>query len=184
MGNDVAERVYTTVDKSQWGEGAWTDEPDKVQWKDEATGLPCLANRGPLGAWCGYVGVNADHPLYESDYYISEWGEELSAEEKARAALINPIEVHGGLTYAAHCAHGPEESSICHIPDPGDPDDVWWFGFDCAHSGDIVPAMEARDRERGWAPIRAGYESYADLAYVRSQVERLAKQLASVEAAA
>ena len=31
-------------------------------------------------------------------------------------------------------AHG-EASFICHIPGPGRPKDVWWFGFDCAHSG-------------------------------------------------
>lgn len=48
---------YRTADKSQWGEGPWTAEPDKRQWRDEATGLPCLIVRGPHGAFCGYVGV-------------------------------------------------------------------------------------------------------------------------------
>jgi hypothetical protein len=62
------ERVYSTVDKSTWDAGAWMDEPDKVEWRDEATGLPCLAVRGPMGAWCGYVGVPPDHPDHGSDY--------------------------------------------------------------------------------------------------------------------
>jgi hypothetical protein len=39
MGN-AAERVYTTVDKSEWGAGPWNDEPDKVQFTDKETGLP------------------------------------------------------------------------------------------------------------------------------------------------
>jgi hypothetical protein len=31
------------VDKSTWGEGPWNNEPDKAQWQDEATKLPCGA---------------------------------------------------------------------------------------------------------------------------------------------
>ncbi len=38
---------YRTVDKTGWGEGPWQSEPDKRQWQDEATGLPCLIVRGP-----------------------------------------------------------------------------------------------------------------------------------------
>jgi hypothetical protein len=50
----TTEREYRTIDKSAWGPGPWTDEPDKVQWTDTATGLPCLAKRNPRGGhWCG-----------------------------------------------------------------------------------------------------------------------------------
>jgi hypothetical protein len=41
------------VDKSWWPRGPWDDEPDKVQWPDEATGLPCMVKRGPVGSFCG-----------------------------------------------------------------------------------------------------------------------------------
>ena len=44
---------YRTIDKSQWGEGPWQDEPDKIQWQDEETGLPCLIVRGHMGFLCG-----------------------------------------------------------------------------------------------------------------------------------
>lgn len=60
-------QTWTTVpNKADWGPGPWVDEPDKAQWTDEATGLPCLAvrSRGSTGAWCGYVGVHADHPFH------------------------------------------------------------------------------------------------------------------------
>lgn len=169
-----AERVYSTVDKTDWGPGPWQDEPDKVQWKDEATGLACLAKRGPGGQWCGYVGLAPGHALYEKHY-----GDVYDLLD------YDAVNVHGGLTYADHCAEGPEESSICHVPDPGEPDNVWWLGFDCAHSRDLSPAQAARDRlryeETGspiWLPLTDGTEQYRTLAYVQSETRRLAGQLA------
>lgn len=56
------------LDKAEWGQGPWQDEPDKVQWRDGATGLPCLIVRGPHGAFCGYVGVLDTHPWHRKDY--------------------------------------------------------------------------------------------------------------------
>lgn len=38
-------REYRTIDKTGWPIGQWTNEPDKVQWIDEATGLDCLIVR-------------------------------------------------------------------------------------------------------------------------------------------
>jgi hypothetical protein len=138
---------YRSVDKSTWGPGPWQDEPDKVQWQDEATGLPCLIVRGPSGAWCGYVGVPRPHPSYGEDYdYVN-------------------VEVHGDLTYAGKCqGHG----RICHLVEAGEDDDVWWLGFDCSHSWDFSPGYRSR---------MDGDETYRDQAYVAAEVENLAKQL-------
>jgi hypothetical protein len=138
---------YRSVDKSTWGPGLWQDEPDKVQWKDEATGLPCLIVRGPHGSWCGYVGVPSSHPVYEMDY------DNITAE------------VHGGLTYARKCQ---ENGHICHLVENGEDDDVWWLGFDCNHSNDFAP---------GYRSLMDGGETYRDQAYVVAEVEKLAKQL-------
>lgn len=161
----TADRQYTTVDKSSWGDGPWRDEPDKVQWVDEATGLDCLINRGPLGALCGYVGLPPDHPCHGADY----------DEVKAQGGYVD---VHGGLTYADRCQESDNETvGVCHVPLPGRPADVWWLGFDCAHSGDVAPAMEARYRARGEAPIRMGYESYRTVRYVQRKVTDLAALL-------
>ena len=114
-------------DRSEWGKGPWDDEPqDKIQWLDEASGLPCIVKRNPMGNWCGYVGVPAGHKFYQMDY------ENVDIEHP-----------HGGLTYAAVCvAEGGPEHSICHIVEPGEPDDVWWLGFDCAHHMDVVPGLQ------------------------------------------
>lgn len=156
------------VDKADWGEGPWQTEPDRVDFVHE--GLACLALRNPRhGNWCGYAAVPLGHPLYGKDYGEPD------------------VEVHGGLTYADRCS-GP----ICHVPAAGEPDDVWWFGFDCAHAFDLAPGMEARERElckitgrldimeRRLKLDRALRDVYRDLPYVRHKIERLAEQLAAV----
>lgn len=141
---------YTTIDKSAWRRGEWDNEPDKVQWQDEATGLPCLVKRnGMVGILCGYVGVDSSHPHYGKGY----------------SELID-IDVHGGLTYAAGCSHGDETTNICHIPSEGEPDNVWWFGFDCNHCFDFAPGMPYM-----------GDGGYRNLAYVKSVCTQLARQL-------
>lgn len=157
------------IDKSTWGDGPWSAEPDRVAWAH--AGLPCLALRGPLGSWCGYAAVPPGHPLHGTSYDVPD------------------IHVHGGLTYSGACA-GP----ICHVPTPADSDDVWWFGFDCAHAGDFSPALDARLRTLDQRSPRAIYdharavahdgirEVYRDRAYVQAETDRLADQLGRVAA--
>ena len=154
-------KTWTTTDKSSWGPGPWQDEPDKEQYADEATGLPCLIKRNHFGALCGYVGVSEGHPWFGKDYSNID------------------ADVHGSLTYADFCQEGDDEGeTICHIPAPGEPDRVFWLGFDCGHSFDIAPAMEARDMERGWEPIRMPESSYKTVAYVKAECAQLAGQAA------
>lgn len=197
---------YRTIDKSGWGNGAWVAEPDKKQWKDPTTGLPCLIVRNPVGALCGYVGVPNGHPAYGKDYDDVE------------------VDVHGGLTFAHRCAKTPTEEDwqkwrehllarrdeakqyprgdvanalrdraaeldgfdaysawvtaahICHKVAAGESDDVWWLGFDCAHSGDLCPTSEMRIPSSSYLRSR---ETYKDIAYVMDQVTSLAAQLAA-----
>lgn len=172
------ERSYTTIDKSSWGYGPWEDEPDKIQWVDEATDLDCLIVRNRMGALCGYVGVPPAHPWHGKAYNekVVEGGHEW------HGRIDGIIDAHGGLTYSDSCDEDAEEAEgICHVPLPGRSPDVWWFGFDCAHSCDISPAYEARDRERGYAPIRSGYEAYRTVSYVHLECSKIARQLATIE---
>lgn len=145
-------KEHTYIDKSEWTKGPWQHEPDHVEWKDENTGLPCMIHRGPSGALCGYVGVPASHKFYEESYYEPD------------------VDVHGGLTYADKCQHGPAGESICHVPEPGDSDDVWWLGFDCAHAGDVCPKYTSYHECHS-------YGAYRDLDYVKNEVTCLASQL-------
>lgn len=171
MADEVLDR---TVDKSEWGVGPWTTEPDRAEWRH--AGLPCLAVRGPefSGHWCGYVAVPPGHPLHGKGY----------------SEIDHDLAVHGGLTYAHECA-----GHVCHVPKPGEPADVWWFGFDCAHAGDLSPAYRAKYLTHGY-PFRSDpydhakavaahdwtvEDVYRTLDYVQAEANRLAEQLAAVQ---
>lgn len=165
------------MDRSKWVAGPWDDEPeDKVEFRH--AGFACLIVRGPAGAWCGYVGVPPGHPAHGVGYalvrVVGEEGE------------IDLPSVHGGLTYSNGCQG--EGGHICHVPAPGEADNVWWLGFDCNHSGDVSPREESmhlrypekRDlfepqigRPTGWGSF---YE-YRTVGYARHQTEKLAEQL-------
>lgn len=148
------------VDRTGWPEGPWDREPDRIEWKTQA-GLVGLMVRPRHGGWCGYVAVPPEHPEHGKSY----------------GAIENEIDVHGGLTYAEACA-----GVVCHVPAPGEPDNVWWFGFDCVHHNDFAPG-HARS-ENFMRTLIEGFPSrargeYRDEAYVRAEVERLAVQLAA-----
>lgn len=160
---DDTATTYHTMDKSDWGDGPWQDEPDKVQWIDEATGLDCLIVRQGAGALCGYVGVPPDHPWHGVDYGYHDGDPN------------GQVEVHGGLTFADRCHESDDPSTgICHIPAEGRPADVWWFGFDCAHAFDLAP------RYAQYSVLPDG--TYRDMAYVKAEVASLARQIAAVSA--
>ena len=150
--------------KSTWGEGEWQNEPDKKQWQDEKTGYPCLIHRGSSGSLCGYVGISEGHNLHKVDY------DGFS------------VEVHGGLTYSGFCNPSSEdEYGICHVPEPGDPDNVWWVGFDTAHAFDYCPAIRAVLRGMG-SDLDRG-DTYRTMDYVEAEVASLAAQLKALEVA-
>lgn len=113
--------TQTWLDRTRWPSGPWDDEPDRADWIDEKVGLPCLAIRQPIGAWCGYVAVPPRHPWHGLGYDDID------------------VRVHGGLTYA-----GPsyEDSSPQRIGLLGESDDAWWIGFDCGHLGDRAPLLD------------------------------------------
>lgn len=158
-------------DRTGWPPGPWDDEPeDRVEWRH--AGFPCLLVRGPMGAWCGYVGVPPGHLAHGKDY-----------------GDVN-VDVHGGLTFARPCH---EDGPICHVPAPGEPDEVWWLGFDCNHYTDVAPKMLAleamvdalmpdrprilSDDARADARELLGV-SYKSRDWVRAETNGLAEQLA------
>lgn len=115
------------VDKSEWSRGRWNDEPDKKQWLDEVTGLPCLIVRGPMGSWCGYVGIEPSHPLYGKKYsyclpnneqtkkmldrpfgnggVIPFFLQALSENSDESISLDVLLDVHGGITFSDTCVN-------------------------------------------------------------------------------
>ncbi len=128
-----------TVDRSGWGSGPWDNEPDYKEWVDQKTGLQCMAIRNPYGIWCGYVGLPVNHDLYGLG-----------------GSVFEDFHVHGGVTYASSHPRDPNET------------DLWWVGFDCAHSNDLCPDPKM-------AVLRKGV--YRTLSFVEDSCARLARQL-------
>ena len=146
--------------RSNWPAGEWDDEPDKAQWLDADTGLSCIAKRHHrTGHWCGYVGVPEGHSWFGKQY--------------------DDISARCELTYAAPCSHGAIESSICHVPEPGEPDNVWWLGFDFAHCDDASPQDHCYARDRGY-PFDPVIGTYKTLEYVKQVCKELAADIKGV----
>lgn len=128
----------------------WKDEPDHVEF--EYRGFPCIIHRVPShGALCGYAGLKPGHKYHGKDYDSIE------------------VEVHGGLTYSDKC-----QGEICHKAKSGEPEDIWWIGFDCMHSGDYLPGFAKYRKLMTWGdePL-----VYRDIPFVRKQIEQLVDQL-------
>ena len=151
----MSEQTWTFKERpvEAWGPGPWQHEPDRIQWTSP-TGFVCLALRTSLGAWCGYVGVPPAHP----------WHGHQGDDDAGGSAVV-----HGGLTFAVDCrpvhSEGHPMDRICHVAEDGQPDHLFWLGFDCAHAGDLTPGGGRYPRE-----------SYRDAPYVKAQCEELAAQ--------
>jgi hypothetical protein len=161
-------KEYRTIDRAAmgWGNGPWTDEPDKKQWQDITTGLPCRAVRNHFGAWCGYVGVAPNHPYYGLRY----------------REVDDLVDVHGGLTFSDFCEpDASAESGICHVPGPREEAHIYWFGFDLAHFQDLTPRDVQLERDR---PVLLAdgveWRTYKPLSYVEQECQRLARALAAI----
>lgn len=155
-------REWTTIDKSSWGPGPWQSEPDKIQYQDEDTGLPCLIHRNSMGALCGYVGVSKDHPLFGIEEYPD-------------------LSCHGGITFIGFCQPHSEDGStgICHVPELSEPDEVFWLGFDCAHCFDFSPAYRSLLGPK--IEILLGGGTYRTIDYVKDEIRSLANRLKAME---
>lgn len=172
-GQDVTRRNF-------WRDGAlvrdpeWQPEPPEKEW--ETDGLRCHVILHPsLGHRCGYVGVPVEHPWFGKGYDDCLLGEicPVAAQQEADSDGYyshyehtpgSRVEVHGGLTYAGKEADG-----------------WWYFGFDCAHSGD-APSPEAQAenlRRMGFSMARDG-DHHWTLEEVERETNDLAVQLSKV----
>lgn len=125
-------------------EKPWENEPDHLEF--EYRGFPSIIHRN--STLCGYVGLKPGHQYHGKSY-----------DDVA-------VEVHGGLTYADKC-HGP----ICHKAKDGEPDDIWWLGFDCGHGGDYIPRLA----DSGF--LSHDRAQYRTIEYVTKEIKQLVDQL-------
>lgn len=214
MTNATDVQEWSARDKTEWERGPWDHEPDKRQWVDAESNLDCLMVRNHGGAWCGYVGVPPKHPMYQQDYEkpnvevhggltFADFCHEPSREEYDRRLANIPqweaeakrFPIGDSARALAHirtyehdyegwCAYYTR-THICHVPLPGRPAKVWWFGFDCAHAGDKMDMawramMEKHDPAWPKMPRMYRHEDvYRDVPYVEQEVAQLARQLAA-----
>jgi hypothetical protein len=171
--------MHFMAPRALWADGPWDEEPDLIRWKHEPTGYELMMWRNHMGAWCGYVGLPPEHPLHGLHYGTPEFLERL--------------ESHHGLTFSDTFEEVKDRLEL-----PDELRKLWWLGFDCAHFGDVMPAMEAfTDAWRVTSPglqkleamkkrleeaspeFRDRYrESYKGVDEVRLMVEDLAGQCA------
>ncbi|HUT57227.1 MAG TPA: hypothetical protein VNA25_05065 [Phycisphaerae bacterium] len=138
------------IDRTGWGAGPWDEEGD-FEVFDTQAGYLGVVDRNSLGSLCGYIAVPNGHPWHGVDY------------DNIHAEGGDYVEVHGGLTYS--------RKNSGEIGTPDTPRS-WWVGFDCAHLGDLVPAMI---RLRDVVSV-AMMETYRDFKYVKEEIESLAQQ--------
>lgn len=139
--------------RENWPQGPWTDEPDEMTWKDFTTGYECFVVRGPMGHLCGYVHVPEEHPAYSLTY--DGLGQKYGLEA---------VSVHGGLTFSGDI-NGTEH----------------WFGFDCGHSGDLIPSMlTLRKMHKELSSAYHDSEVYRTMAYCWQECTNLAYQLSKL----
>lgn len=131
-------------------------------------GLYCVIKRMASGGNInGYVAVSDTHPFYGKTYHDKI---KLESEPKFNGNYIDgeysldmTINVHGGLTYSDNHLAGIENGLL---------GELWWFGFDTAHAGDITPFEDEISRK-----YRIADDEYRDWDYVEQQVKKLAEQL-------
>jgi hypothetical protein len=174
--------------KSEWGPGPWQDEPDRVEWNDERTGLACRIIRNMWsGNFCGYAGIPATHPYfgwgYDDDIKL--------APGDLKDATINDVGIvnaffyamtggqkHGtiplGMTLKAHNGLSFAGNLL------GESSGLWFFGFDCGHAWDVTPALDMMLR-RHLLNMPIPDRQYRDVEYVKKEVTALAFQLRQLE---
>lgn len=146
------------VARVNWDKGPWDGEVDIYEWRDQKTGLPCLIVRNfRLGFLCGYVGVPASHKLYRKDWTKKSFPD-----------------LGFDINYSKGCGY-----YICHKPRHGEPDNIWWLGFDSGHSGDFVPGTAYLMKHLGRPELaqRHDWETYRTVAMVANKVTALARVL-------
>ena len=131
-------------------EKPWLLEPSVKKW--QYNGLDLIIVRNALyGNLCGFVKLPTGHRDYGKD-----WSE-----------LYRFYRVHGGIDFSGR--------SIYHLPNirylASPKDGVWFIGFSCDGSHDIIP----RDPLRNFR--YTNQRSYKNLNFATTETERLADQV-------
>jgi hypothetical protein len=123
-------------------------------------GTRASLRRSPFsGSWCGYVAVPPGHPYHGAPY------DDV------------PVEVHGDLTFASYCNEEDAEHGVCHVALPGEPERVYWLGFDFGHFLDMSPQKDLGDLVGAHISLFGRSPHYATATEAMAECADLAGQL-------
>ena len=137
---------YREFNRTGWSNGPWDYEPDEFKFIEPITKMPALILRNQLGNLCGYVGVDSSHPFYQK-----RWDDDTPPHN------IEGIHVHGGVTFTGTRVEF------------GEPDYIWWIGFDTSHANDVSPTTKNSYSYPGC--------EYRTLEYVEDEISKMAVQI-------
>jgi hypothetical protein len=200
--------IFDISDRTGWPAGPWDGEPDRATWVHDETGARCTLRRGPLGSWCGYVGLRPNHPAAGKRYQdLDIRGEELTyghyceainEDEWIRYRMARESWVTESLIFphgdaARHLREDRKGNTstlngyrkwmqhwvLCHDDCPHG---LWWLGFDTAHLFDVIPGMLMHLHGRMVDLYPMGRRpTYKTLDWMVTETNRLATELFSEE---
>ncbi len=140
------------------------------EWTDK-WGFHCMVYKHEDGGFlCGYVGLPCEHPMYEKDYSQCLEGCTGVTETRFKRERTTWDCTHGFEGKRPH--KSPEQVLDCHggitysgRGVPGQKEELWYLGFDCAHLGDTTKYIFDPDT------------TYKTEAYVVNEIEQLLKQV-------
>jgi hypothetical protein len=170
MANSIEKLIYSInyIYKTNWPDGPWKLEPDKMLWIDKETGYECLIRRvKEISHLCAYVGITKEHKLYG-----------VSLLQFRRDKLLTKyFDVHGSITMSYPGKHfisepGPDDklgrTEVEGLPYPSE---IWWIGMDFVQNNDIIPIISDDPSDNN------GERIYRDIGYVTKEVTKLAHLL-------
>ncbi len=129
------------------------ERPDDVLAEGREEGFEWVVVNNGNAHRCGYVKVEPGHP-----WFGKGWDE------------LPDIDVHGGITFAS-----PDVQC-----DKGGPDNGWWLGFDCCHSGDApdpdLPGYVDFTKLGAFPPMSRMRDVVRTQRYVEGECRRLCRQ--------
>ncbi len=157
--------ILTSEEKLKyWGYGEWVEEPDVIEFEHQ--GFKCCVLRCIAKECDGQLSLGhlCGYVCVPKDH--PKYGKDAFEE-------FDKVDVHGGLTYGDFQY------------------EEYWVGFDCAHSGDITPSLEALKKKYPKSPFAQEWEemkkrypnchlfnpTYKNISFVVEECKNLAEQL-------
>lgn len=163
----------------------WLSEPDRLELSH--AGMRCLIIRHhTFHHLCGYVEIPKEHPLYGVGYSenaeclvgaLRELMNERFSPNDKRLSMLNLLNVSFGMQIdpcpaSVFKVHGGITFSGTYKDLSKDPKS-WFYGFDCAHFGDVSPYFAHLE-------IYAPEHEYRSMDYVVEECKWLAEQLSCI----